>query len=96
MRYGDESIPNWSRPGLSTTASGVARQGTCGNYVTPGLNKNKRKNKGGRQVKRQQELWKGRRTLIRVGILNIGTMTGKGRELDDMLVYIYTKKLTFY
>ena len=33
MRYLDKSIPDRSRLGLPTTASGVARQGTCGNYA---------------------------------------------------------------
>ena len=30
-------------------------------------------------------MWKGRRTLIRVGTLNRGTMTEKRRELGDMM-----------
>ena len=30
-------------------------------------------------------MWKGRRSLIRVGTLNIGSMTGRGRELEDMM-----------
>ena len=49
-----------------------------------GLGKQEQK-RGGRQVKRLQKLWKGRRTLIRVGTLNIGTMTVRGRKLADML-----------
>ena len=85
MRYVDKSIPDRSRPGLPTTASCVARQGTCGNYAAAGLIKNKRRKRGGRQVKSQREAWKGRRTLIRAGTLNIGTMTGRGRELADMM-----------
>ena len=36
-------------------------------------------------MKKQREVWKGRRSLIRVGTLNIGTMTGRGRELADMM-----------
>ena len=36
-------------------------------------------------MKKQREAWKGRRSLIRVGTLNIGTMTGRGRELADMI-----------
>ena len=36
-------------------------------------------------MKRQREIWKGRRTFIRVGTSNIGTMTGRGRELADMM-----------
>ena len=42
MRYVDEFITDQSRPGLPTTASGVARQDTCKNYVTAGLRENKR------------------------------------------------------
>ena len=36
-------------------------------------------------MKRQCGVWKGRRSLIRVGTLNIATMTGRGRELADMM-----------
>ena len=43
MRCDDESLLDWSRPESPTTASGVARQGTCGNYATDGLSKNKRR-----------------------------------------------------
>ena len=64
MRCDDESIPDRSRPGLPTTASGVAWQGTCVNYATAKLKESMRRKRGGiRQVKRQQELWKGRRTV---------------------------------
>ena len=34
---------------------------------------------------RQQEVWKGRSSLVRVCTLNIETMTGLGRELADMM-----------
>ena len=85
MHYDDESIPNLLRLMLPTTASSVAQRGTCGNYATAGLGENKRRKRGGRQVKRQWELWKGRHTLIRVDTLNIGTMTGRERELADMM-----------
>ena len=60
MRYEHESIPDRSRPGLPTTASGVARQGTCGNYATAEHSENKSRKRGGRQLKRQREVWKGR------------------------------------
>ena len=85
MCYDDESIPDRSRSGLLTIASVVARQDTCGNYITVGLSKNNRRKRRGRRVKRQRELWKGRSTVIRVATLNIGTMTGRGRELADMM-----------
>ena len=36
-------------------------------------------------MKRLWEVWKGRCSLIRVGNLIIGTMTGRGRELEDIM-----------
>ena len=83
--YQYQSIPDQSRPGLLTTSSDVAQQGTCGNYATAKHSENKSRKRGGRRVKKQREGWKGRRSLIRVGTLNIGTMTGRGRELADMM-----------
>ena len=80
MRNHYQSIPDRSRPGLPTTASGVAQQCTCRNYGTAEHCKNKRRKRGRRRVKKQREVWKGRRTLIRVGTLNIGKMTGKGKR----------------
>ena len=85
MRNHYQSILDWSRPGLPTTASGVAQQGTCGNYTTAKHSENKSGKKGGKQVKKQREVWKETRLLIRVGTLNIGTMTGSGKELADMM-----------
>ena len=74
-------LPN----GLPTTASGVAQQGTCGNYATVKHSENKSEKRGGKRVKNQREAWKERRSLVSVGTLNIGTMTGRGRELADMM-----------
>ena len=90
MRNHYQSIPDRLRPGLPTTASGVAQQDTCGNYATVKHSKNKSRKRGGKRVKKQRvkkqrEAWKGRRSLIRVGTLNIGTMTGRGRELADIM-----------
>ena len=85
MRNHCQSIPDRSRPGLPTTASSVTQQGTCGNYATAKQSENKSRKRGGRRVKKQREAWKGKCSLIRVGTLNIGTMTGRGRELEDMM-----------
>ena len=85
MRNHYQSIPHWSRPGLPTTASGVAQQGNCGNYATAKHSENKSKKTEGKGVKKQREAWKGKRSFIRVGTLYIGTMTGRGRELSDMM-----------
>ena len=85
MRNHYQPIPDWSRPGLPTTASGIAEQSICGNYATAKNSENKSRKRGERRVKRQREVWKERRSLLRVGILNIGAMTGRGRELKDMM-----------
>ena len=85
MRNHYQSIPDRSRPGLPTTASGVAQQGTCGNYATAKHSKNKNRKRQAKRVKKQRETSKGRCSRIRVGTLNIGTMAGRGRELADMM-----------
>ena len=41
MRNHYQSIPNQSQPGLPMTTSGVAQQGTCGNYATAKHSENK-------------------------------------------------------
>ena len=85
MRIVDKSIPDRSRLGLPTTASGVAQWVTCGNYAIAKHSENKRRKSGGKRVKRPREVWKRRRSLIRVGTLNIGTMTGRERELANLM-----------
>ena len=81
----NKSILDRSQSGLPTTASDFAQQSICGNYYTAKHSENKSRKRGGRRVKRQRELWKGRRSLIRVGTLNIGTMNGRQRELADRM-----------
>ncbi|KAK3533099.1 hypothetical protein QTP70_006779 [Hemibagrus guttatus] len=56
------------------------RQGAGGNWATVG-----RRSRGGRRVRRQREKRKGKSGGLRIGTLNVGTMTGKGRELADMM-----------
>ncbi|KAK3551565.1 hypothetical protein QTP70_019805, partial [Hemibagrus guttatus] len=74
-------IPDRSRPGLTTTAIGAGNlQGVGGNWATVG-----RRSRGGRRVRRQREKRKGKSVGLRIGTLNVGTMTGKGRELADMM-----------
>ena len=85
MRINHESKQDRSQPELPTTASNAARQSTCENYTTAKYSKNKRRKRGGRRVKWQQEVWKARRSSVRVGTLNIGAMTGRGRELKDLI-----------
>ena len=85
MRIVDKSIPDRSWPRLLTTASGVTQQGTCENYATAKQSENKSRKREGKQVKKQQEVWKGRCLLERVGNLYIETMTGRRRELADLV-----------
>ncbi|KAK3525556.1 hypothetical protein QTP86_034849 [Hemibagrus guttatus] len=74
-------IQDRSRPGLTTTAIGaVDLQGAGGNGATVGG-----RSRGGRRVCRQREKRKGKSVGLRIGTPNVGTMTGKGRELADML-----------
>ncbi|KAK3508871.1 hypothetical protein QTP70_011009 [Hemibagrus guttatus] len=74
-------IPDRSRPGLTTTAIGaIDLQGAGGNWATVGG-----RSRGGRRVHRQREKRKGKSVGLRIGTLNVGTMTGKGRELADMM-----------
>ncbi|KAK3540979.1 hypothetical protein QTP86_007948 [Hemibagrus guttatus] len=74
-------IPDRSRPGLTTAAIGaVDLQGAGGNWATVGG-----RSRGGRRVRRQREKRKGKSVGLRIGTLNVGTMTGKGRELADMM-----------
>ncbi|KAK3537962.1 hypothetical protein QTP70_024796 [Hemibagrus guttatus] len=68
-------------PGLTMTAIGaVDLQGAGGNWATVGG-----RSRGGRRVHRQREKRKGKSVGLRIGTLNVGTMTGKGRELADMM-----------
>ncbi|KAK3538516.1 hypothetical protein QTP86_006682 [Hemibagrus guttatus] len=68
-------------PGLTTTAIGaVDLQGAGGNWATVG-----RRSRGGRRVHRQREKRKYKSVGLRIGTLNVGTMTGKDRELADMM-----------
>ncbi|KAK3566841.1 hypothetical protein QTP86_004554 [Hemibagrus guttatus] len=63
-----------------TAIGAVDLQGTGGNWATVG-----RRSRGGRRVHRQREKKKGKTVGLRIGTLNVGTMTGKGRELTDMM-----------
>ena len=68
-------ILDWSSPGLTATLISPADlQDTDGNWTTVG-----KRRRGGRCVYRQREKRKSERLGLRVGTLNIGTMTGKAR-----------------
>ena len=65
-------IPDRSRPGLTTAAFGAAsQQGAKGKYATVG---------GGGTGESGRSTEK-----VRIGTWNIGTMTGRGREIVDVM-----------
>ena len=77
-------IPDRSRPGLTTTATGAGvQQGAGGKYATVGQKKERRR--GGKQAQKRRVKGHMRRVDVRIGTLNVGTMTGKGRGLADMM-----------
>ncbi|XP_061621461.1 uncharacterized protein LOC133474126 [Phyllopteryx taeniolatus] len=79
------SIPDRSWPGLTTSATGAVNlQGAVGNSATVG--RSERRRRGGKRVLRQKEKRKTQSLELNVGTLNVGTMTGKSRELVDMMI----------
>lgn len=73
------TIPVQLRPGLTTTVSGAGdQQGAGGNWTTVGRRPPRRREK--KRFRRQREKRKDRSVEVRVR-----TMTGKGRELADMM-----------
>ena len=76
-------MPDRSWPGLTKTASGtVVQQGAAGKYATVG----QRRKRAGKHVRDKHKRRMGRKMEVKVGTLNVGTMTGKGRELAAMMV----------
>ena len=70
-------------PELTKSASGtVVKQGAAGKYATVG----QRRERGGKHVRDKQNRRMGRKKEVKVGTLNVGTMTDKGRELADVMV----------
>ncbi|XP_065675628.1 uncharacterized protein LOC136091844 [Hydra vulgaris] len=65
------------------TASGaVAPQGISGNWATVGT---RRRRKGGKRALKLKERRMSRKVEVKFGTMNVGTMTGKGRELADAM-----------
>ncbi|KAK3553256.1 hypothetical protein QTP86_032787 [Hemibagrus guttatus] len=91
FRYADDSFTSAfvSTVGIDFKVKTVFRNnkriklqiwGAGGNWATVG-----RRSRGGRRVRRQRENGKGKSVGLRIGTLNVGTMTGKGRELADVM-----------
>ena len=85
-----KTIPDRSRPGSTTAASGaVPQQGASGNYVTVGKQRKRRsrgrRKRGGKRARRQHEKSQAVKVALKVGTLNVGSMTGRGREVAAVM-----------
>ena len=83
----DNFIPDRSRPGVNNGRHYIAVQhGTRGNYATDGRRRQReQRRKAGRHTQRLRERRKAKSVEVRAVTLNVGSMTGKGRELADMM-----------
>ena len=69
-------MPDWSGPGLTKTARGtVVQRGAAGIYATV----EQRRKRGGKHVRDKHKRRMVRKMGVKVGTLNVGNMTGKGR-----------------
>jgi len=77
-------IPDRSRPGSTTAVTNICAPRGVGGHATWA---NRRR--GGRQSRARKEKYanrkKAKRVDLKVGTLNVGTMTGKSRELADVM-----------
>ena len=83
MRVVSDFIPDRSRPGKTTIViSDWAPRVTCGHATWM-------QRRGGKQWRRKkernEERKKAKKINLRVATLNVGTMTGKGREAADLM-----------
>ena len=83
-------IPDRSRPELTTATTGtVVQQGTSGNYVTDGQRRQRRqrgqRRKPGKRIQRLRKRRKAKSVEVRAATLNVASMTGKGRQLIDIM-----------
>ncbi|KAK3552109.1 hypothetical protein QTP86_000648 [Hemibagrus guttatus] len=78
--HGGNPSPQPAKESLFQSTGEESMTGAGGNWATVG-----RRSRGGRRVHRQREKRKGKSVGLRIGTLNVGTMTGKGRELADMM-----------
>ena len=79
-------IPDRSRPGLTTAVTSDCKPRATGGHHTIWVRGTRR---GGRQWRRKkernEETWKAKRIEMKVRTLNVGTMTGKGREVAYLM-----------
>ena len=83
MRVVSDFIPNRSRPGRTTTVASDWAPRAIGGHAAW------MQRRGGKQWRRKrernEERKKAKKIKLRVATLNVGTMTGKGREVADLM-----------
>ena len=88
MREGNNTIVDRSGPRIKTTATvSMGQQDYSGKYATVGQRscEKRGRRRGGQRAKKKKEKASVVEVHVRVGTLNVGTMTGKGREIADMM-----------
>ena len=81
MRVVSDFIPNRSRPGITTTVTSDRAPRAAGGHA----NWMQRGGKQWRREERNEERKKAKKIKLKVATLNVGTMTGKGREVADLM-----------
>ena len=83
----DNFIPDRSRPGLTTAATGTVDTSRVPVETMLLMTKKtkRQRRKAGRRIQRLRERRKAKSVEVRAATLNVGSMTGKGRELADMI-----------
>ena len=83
MRVVSDFVPDRSRPGITTTVtSDWAPKATGGHAIWM-------QRRGGKQSRRKkernEERTKAKKIKLKIATLNVGAMTGKGREVADLI-----------
>ena len=83
MRVVSDFIPDRSRPGITTTVTSDWAPRATGGHATW------MQRRGGKQWRRKkernEERKKAEKMKLKAATLNVGTMTGKGREVADLM-----------
>ena len=85
MRDQTNSIPNRSWPGSITAVTRDCYPRVVGGHVTWIQRKRRCGRKWRQKREKREEKKKVKRVNLKVGTLNVGTMTGKGREIADVM-----------
>ena len=83
MRVVFDFIPYRSRPGKTTTVTSDWAPRATGGYATWMQRKDGKQWR--RKKKRNEERKKAKKIKLKVAVLNVGTMTGKEREVADLM-----------